>query len=175
MSATAKIEVLGAKETIKTLGKIDKELRKQFTRDAKKIAEPVFEEARRIYPQVQPVSGMARKWTINGRQIFPFNPAKARRGLGLKINTGKRSQNVILIQQRDPATSVFETIGKTAGNRLEASIASRAYRFPGMIGDVEGRQKRVLTPASEASADKVTQEMQQLVLEMSRRIERELK
>jgi len=175
MSATAKIEVLGAKETIKTLGKIDKELRKQFTRDAKKIAEPVFEEARRIYPQVQPVSGMARKWNRDGRQLFPFNPAKARRGLRLKINTGKRSQNVILIQQRDVATAVFETIGKTANIPLEASIASVAYRFPGIIGDVEGRQKRVLTPASEAAGDEVSKEMQQLVLKMSKRIERELK
>lgn len=175
MSATAKIEVLGAKETIRTLGKIDKELRKQFTRDAKKIAEPVFVEARRIYPAPQPVSGMARKWTRNGRQLLPYDVAKARRGLNLKINTGKRSQNVLLIQQRDPATSVFETIGKTAGNKLETSIASVAYRFPGLIGDVEGREKRVLTPASELAGDKVTEEMQQLVLETSRRIERELK
>jgi hypothetical protein len=174
MSATAKIEVLGAKETIRALGKIDKELRKQFTRDAKKIAEPVFEEARKIYPKALPVSGMGRKWSKAGRQLFPYDPAKASRGLKLKINTGKRSENVLLIQQKDPATAVFETIGKTAGNRLEESIASVSYRMPGIIGDVEGMEKRVLTPASLAAGDKVTKEMEQLVLEMSRRVQRQV-
>ena len=173
MSATAKIEVLGAKETIRSLGKIDKELRKQFTQDAKKIAEPVFVEARKLYPKL-PVSGMGRKWNRGGRQLFPYDPAKASRGLKLKINTGKRSENVLLIQQRDPATSVFETIGKTSGNRLEQSLASVSYRMPGVIGDVEGTEKRVLTPASLAAGDKVTREMEQLVLETSRKIQREV-
>ncbi len=175
MSANARIEIVGVKETLKTLGKIDKELRKQFNRDAKKIAEPVIAEARNIYPKVQPVSGMARNWKVNGRQLFPFNPNKARSGLRVKISTAKKTENVIAVEQRDVATAVFETIGtKSGGNALFASLDKVSSRFPGMVGNPQRYEKRVLSPAADSKAGEVSREMEKLVLTVSNRIQREL-
>ena len=44
------VQINGVKETIRDLGKIDPELRKQFIRDAKKVARPIVELARAKYP-----------------------------------------------------------------------------------------------------------------------------
>ena len=64
------VEINGVKETIRDLGKIDPELRKQFIRDAKKVARPIVELARAKYP-TKYLSGMGRKWESRGRLLFP--------------------------------------------------------------------------------------------------------
>jgi hypothetical protein len=61
VTATASIEIVGAKEAIKALGKIDKDLRKQFNADAKQIAQPLVSLAGSRYPDT-PLSGMNRNW-----------------------------------------------------------------------------------------------------------------
>jgi len=71
MTATASIDIVGAKEAIKALGKIDKDLRKQFNADAKQIAQPLVFLAASRYPDT-PLSGMSRTWTQVGKKLFPY-------------------------------------------------------------------------------------------------------
>ena len=48
---SAKIEVVGLKEALKTLNKIDKSLRREITKDYKKIVQPVIDGRRRRHPR----------------------------------------------------------------------------------------------------------------------------
>lgn len=57
------IEVRGLKEALATLNKIEPGLRKQITKDIRKIAEPALAEIRSLIPSDAPLSGMAH----NGR------------------------------------------------------------------------------------------------------------
>ena len=61
MTANTSLEVVGVRDAIRSLNKIEPGLRKQFTADATRIAQPAIQEVQKSYTQV-PLSGMARKW-----------------------------------------------------------------------------------------------------------------
>jgi hypothetical protein len=159
---STRIEVLGAKDTLKALNRIDKQLRKQFNADAKAVAAPAIEEAQRNYVAM-PLSGMARKWNANGRQVFPYDRAKAVKGVQIKVDTSRKSSNAIAIQQRDPGTAIFESAGRKTSNRLGDSLGSLA---PG--------RTRVLGPSVLRKRAQVEQQMRELVLKASRRVQEEI-
>ena len=77
MSATATIQVVGVKDTINALKKIDPQLQKDFRTKANEIAQPAINAAKDMYTQV-PLSGMTYKWSSKGRQVFPFKVDKAK-------------------------------------------------------------------------------------------------
>jgi hypothetical protein len=158
----ARIEVLGAKDALKSLNKIDKQLRKQFNADAKAVAAPAIEEAQRNYVQM-PLSGMARKWNANNRQVFPYDRSKAVRGVQIKVDTSRKSSNAIAIQQKDPGTAIFESAGRKTSNRLGDSLGPLA---PG--------RTRILGPSVLRKRAQVEQQMRELVLKASRRVQEEL-
>lgn len=160
MTVNTRTEIVGAKDAIKALRKIDPELRKQFNRDAKAIVQPIIDDAKKAYP-AQLLSGMTRKWTQRGNQKFPYDVRKAQRGLKFKADTSRRAGSVIRVTQMDPAASIIEFAGKNPnalGDRLDAW----------------GRPGRFLWPAAERQLPKVTAEMEQAVLDAVRRVSKEL-
>lgn len=161
MPVEARMEVLGAKEAIKALGKIDKELRKQFTKDAKEVAEPIVSAAKSAYPD-EVLSGMSRDWQVNGKPKFPYTKAKAVRGLKVKVDTSRRAENVIRIQQTDPATSIFEVAGRGSSN---SSLGT----------NIRGKRDRVLWPTAERNLAEVSEQMRQLVLRVISRVNDEVR
>jgi hypothetical protein len=163
VSASTRIEVLGAKDTLKALNRIDKQLRKQFNADAKEVARPAIEEAQRNYVAM-PLSGMARKWNTTGKLAFPYDRAKAVRGVQIKVDTSRKSSNAIAIQQKDPGTAIFEAAGRKTENGLGTSLGPLA---PG--------RTRVLGPSVLRKRAAVERQMEQLVLKASRRVQEELK
>ena len=166
MTATIKTEIVGAKDAIKGLRKIDPELRKQFNRDVKAITRPVVDQAKSKYPAM-PLSGMSRIWTAGTRQLLPWEQSKARSGVQVKIDTSKRAVSVIRIQQKDPAASIYELAGKQGNNpKGRAFINNLEARF--------GRAQRVLWPTYDANANQVTDEIRQTVLAASREVQKEL-
>ena len=106
-----KTEVKGAKEAIVSLRKIDPEYRKDFNREAKNIAAPLVADAKNLYPEM-PLSGMAKLWTNNGRELLPWTVSKVRSGVKLKTSTRKNASSVLDITQANPAGAIFEVAGK---------------------------------------------------------------
>lgn len=161
MTTTASISLVGVEDAIKALRKIDPELRKQFNRDAKDIAAPAITEAQSKYPEL-PLSGMARKWESKGRQLFPYVAAKARRGAKVKVDTSRKTSNVILIQQTDPAAVIFETAGRKTNNLLGRNL-----------GVVAPSETRVLSRVVNAKRDQLEQGFERLVRNVMRRVNEE--
>ena len=123
MSLNTTIEVVGLKQTINGLGKIDKQLQKDFKADATAIAEPALKAAKAVYTKV-PLSGMKYKWQEQGRTRanFPFTVAKAVNGVKVRFDTRRNAVGVILIEQKDPAAAIFETAGRANPNKLNTSL-----------------------------------------------------
>jgi hypothetical protein len=149
MTATASVEVVGAKEAIKALGKIDKDLRKQFNADAKQIAQPLVSLAGSRYPET-PLSGMDRNWKQGNKKIFPYTKAKAQKGLKVKFSTRRNDANVIYVTQSDPGAVVVEVAGRGANSVLSENLRARTAR--------------ILWPAAEQALPSITAEMRALVL-----------
>ncbi len=52
MTTNVSIEIVGAKQAIIGLRKVDPELRKAFNRNVKEVVKPVVDEMKRSYPQM---------------------------------------------------------------------------------------------------------------------------
>ena len=155
------IEVVGIKDTLKDLRSLNPEMRKQFARDAKQIAAPITTTAKANYPQL-PLSGMKYRWAQKGRQLLPWDARRARSGVTVKIDAGRRRDGVITIIQKDPAASIIEFASNN--NRLGRSLSSLAW----------GEPARVMWPAADSHLNDVTREMRQAIDKVADELNRKL-
>jgi hypothetical protein len=159
------MQIVGAKEAVRSLNKLEPGLRKQFAADATRIAQPAITEAQRRYSSIGvPLSGMTRNWASNGRKIFPYNVSKASRGVKIKLQGDRRVTSVILIEQRDAATAVWESAGRKTENALGNAL-----------GFIKPNTSRVLGPSVFSRRDEISGKMEKAILEVTRRVEKELK
>jgi hypothetical protein len=111
------------------------------------------------------LSGMNRKWadSRNGRQLFPFNVASARRGVRANVDTDPRTNAVISIVQYDVAASIFETAGRANPNPLGRQL-----------GFLPANRTRVIGPAVERSKPKIEDGLKRAVEKALARTNRKL-
>ena len=156
MTVNTTITVSGVKETINALKKIDPQLQKDFRAKANEIAQPAIKAAQDKYTQI-PLSGMAYKWTSKDRRLFPFSVDKAKNGVKLRIDTRRNAVGVILIEQKDPATAIFETAGRANSNRLGDQL-----------GFVGAGRTRLIGPAVYKARRGIETEMEKMILDTAR-------
>jgi hypothetical protein len=162
MTVNTTVSVVGVKETINALKKIDPQLQKDFRAQATSIAQPAINAAKDMYTQV-PLSGMAYKWNSRGRQLFPFSVSKAKSGVRLRIDTRRNAVGVILIEQKDPATAIFETAGRANANRLGDQL-----------GFVGAGRTRLIGPAVYKARRGIETQMQKMILDTARVVRQSL-
>jgi hypothetical protein len=102
---------------------------------------------------------MAYKWSSKGRQLFPFSVTKAKSGVKLRIDTRRNAVGVILIEQKDPATAIFETAGRANANRLGDQL-----------GFVGAGRTRLIGPAVYKARRGVEAEMEKMILDTARTV-----
>ncbi len=166
MAVSNEITVLGINEAIRSLNKIEPGLRKEFNNEARAIAEPATKAVRSSYRFV-PLSGMNRQWAgpaVNGRKVFPWNLAKASKGVDVVFNTDRRSLGTINIVQRDTATAIFETAGRKNSNPLGNAL-----------GPIQPGRTRVIGPVVYSKIKDIEQEMLKFALRIVNRVNGELK
>jgi hypothetical protein len=168
MTTTARIEVVGVKDTINQLNKLDKELAKEFKASATSIAQPAINAAKAVYDKV-PLSGMNYKWQEKGRSRanFPFTVAKAKAGVRVRFNTRRNAVGVILIEQKDPAAAIFETAGRKNPNKLNTSLM-----FVGL--PVTAGRTRLIGPAVYSARRGIEKELKQVIAQASRTVQKGL-
>ena len=162
MPASTTIEVVGVKQTINSLRKIDPQLQKDFKADATAIAQPAINAGKAVYRDV-PLSGMQYKWAQNGRKIFPFVPGKAANGVKMRFDTRRNAVGVILIEQKDVAAAVFETAGRANANKLGNAL-----------GFVSAGRTRLIGPAVYKARRGIEAEMTKMIAKTMRVVQSEI-
>ena len=162
MPASATIEIVGVKQTINSLRKIDPQLQKDFKADATAIAQPAINAGKAVYRDV-PLSGMQYKWAQNGRKIFPFVPGKAANGVKMRFDTRRNAVGVILIEQKDVAAAVFETAGRANSNKLGNAL-----------GFVSAGRTRLIGPAVYKARRGIEAEMTKMIAKTMRVVQSEI-
>lgn len=159
------IEVTGIKDTLRDLKTLDPATRRQFAKDARQIAAPIVNDAKSRYPDM-PLSGMKYRWMQRGRELFPWDPRKARSGVTVRIDAGRRRNGVVTIIQKDPAASIIEfaanaRLGKP---QLGRALSSLAW----------GEPARVMWPAADDHIKDVQREMVQAIDKVADDLNRKL-
>jgi hypothetical protein len=162
MPASTTIEVVGVKQTINSLRKIDPQLQKDFKADATAIAQPAINAGKAVYKEL-PLSGMKYAWTQNGRKIFSFVPSKAANGVKMRFDTRRNAVGVILIEQKDVAAAVFETAGRANANKLGNAL-----------GFVGAGRTRLIGPAVYKARRGIEAEMTKMIAKTMRTVQSEL-
>ena len=164
MPVSTTITVVGLKETINALNKVEPQLVKDFKASANKIAQPAISAAQNAYTQV-PLSGMARAWTSkkSGRKIKGFSVANAVKGVQTKFDTRRKAVGVILIIQKDQAAAIFETAGRANANKLSNNL-----------DPVRAGRTRLIGPAVYRARRGIETELRSVIAKASRTVQRGL-
>jgi hypothetical protein len=157
-TVTSNIEIVGLKEALKTLNKIDKSLRREITKDYKRIVQPVIDDAKSLVPTKAPLSGMARSYKYkSGFEVLPWSQGYNQKIIA-KINTrniketsagDKVNVGTFMIQWQGATGTLYDT---TMAGALGAALTARY-----------GGRSRVMWKAYEQRRDDVLREMEQLV------------
>jgi hypothetical protein len=173
MSVNVSVEVVGIKEALRELNNLDKEARRQITRDFKKITKPVEDEAKRLLPKTAPLSGFERKWiTHSGYQMFPWQGGKDKivskvSGRKPKMFAGHMTNlATFYVQYQGPNSVLFDMSGKGPIPTAQGKVMVRA------LTDFYGPPSRVLWRSYEGKADQVTSATQRLIDDMMQDINR---
>jgi hypothetical protein len=157
MPVSTTITVVGLKETINALNKVEPQLVKDFKASANKIAEPAISAGKAVYTQV-PLSGLSRNWTSRKRtppqKIKGFDVSRAKAGVQMKFDTRRNAVGVILIIQKDQAAAIFETAGRANANKLSNNLEP-----------VSAGRTRLIGPAVYRSRRKIENEMKEMIVD----------
>ena len=164
MPVNTTCEVVGVKQAINNLRKIDPQLQKDFKADATAIAQPAINAAKNVYKSV-PLSGMKYKWQEQGRTRanFPFTVAKAVAGVRMRFDTRRNAVGVILIEQKDPAAAIFETAGRANSNKLGNAL-----------GFVGAGRTRLIGPAVYKARRGIEAEMKKMIVETIATVQKDI-
>jgi hypothetical protein len=171
MSASASIQIVGVKEAINGLRKIDPQLQKDFKAEATAIAQPAIDAGKAAYTQI-PLSQMRYKWNDRGRKVFPFTVSSAQAGVRMRFDTRRNAIGVILIEQKNAAAAVFEGAGRKTTNRLGQSLdfvsSNRGFAMA-----MPGRT-RLIGPAVYKAKRGIEREMEKMILLTIKKVQKEL-
>jgi hypothetical protein len=180
MTVSANLEVVGLKETLRTLNDLDKKYRRQVTRDYKEIVHEAVEAAIDNVPEdlgVSKIRGTARTWkTKSGFQMMPIRQDKLEKWV-VPIVSGKKPREfrgimknsvVFGLRWKSSQATLIEMAGKgkvpTERGRQLARALTQAYGRPG----------RVLWRAYERHADDIQENVADLVQKVMRKTESEI-
>ena len=174
-TVNTELSVVGAKEALRELNKIDKVARRQVTKDYAGIVETVITTAKQLTPDQPPLSGMKHRWNPGNRgDVFPWDDAKSDRTMKAFVS-GKRPRQygaytsdlaVFGIRWTSSSALVSEMSGRgpvptLKGQQMVQSL-TRRYGDPG----------RFLWKAYLAHKDEVERRVEILIREVMRRVQK---
>lgn len=157
-------EVIGIRDAVKTLKKLEPAIYKEFRREAVTALKPITLDAQATLNNAgpAPLSGMARKWAPGGRQIFPWSQTKAVRGVKVSLRPSKAA--FLTVQQKDASGAIFDIAGRSTTNRFGEALTRRF-----------GRASRTMWPAADANETKVRDNLADLVQTVAKQTETKLR
>ena len=157
-------EVIGIRDAVKTLKKLEPAVYKEFRKQAVTALKPITLDAQAALNNAgpAPLSGMARKWAPGGRQIFPYVQTKAVRGVKVSLRPSKAA--FLTVQQKDGNGAIFDIAGRSTTNRFGEALTRRF-----------GKASRSMWPAAEANEAKVRDNLADLVQTVAKQTETKLR
>ena len=151
MPVDSSITIVGVKETLRELQKLEPDTAKEIKKDFKQIVKPVVEAAKADVREL-PLSGFARNWQ-SGR-IMPWSKEAVVKSIIARFSNRKRGNSlaVFSVTMKSPAGTIFDMAGRGSASRLASALDQLA-----------GRPSRLMWPTYERHADEVNDNLRNLV------------
>lgn len=151
MAVDSTVTIVGVKETLRNLQKLEPDTAKAIKAEFKQIVKPIVDAAK---PQVRelPLSGFARNW--KGGKIMPWDKSAVQKSIIARFSNRKRGNSlaVFSVTMKSPGGTIFDMAGKASPSRLAAALDQLA-----------GRPSRLMWPTYERHADQVNENLARLV------------
>ena len=168
-------EAQGLADAIKTLGKVDKELKKELVTSMKKAADPLVAEARSMVPATKPLTnwyGWRGGW----------NQSKVKRGIKVsqrntaqRGSSGKKEETIRLLAlvSTSAAGAIFDMAGRARGSGRGSEGAERGQQMIRKLNEF-GNASRTLWPAADKRLGDVQDAVRDAIAEMEETLNKEL-
>lgn len=166
-------EVYGLKDALRQLNTVDKKIRREITRDYKKVVQPVIDDAKSLVPSSAPLSGWERPWTVKrtGFQMFPWDSRKATSMIKAKVSGKKPKQygefvrelGVFYLGWYGMANTVYDMAGRKRSSVMGENLRAKY-----------GAPSRVMWPAFNKNKDTVEDGVLEIVERVGREVGRYL-
>ena len=162
----ARIEVFGLGQALKDLNKIDKVLRRDITKDYKRVTAGLVSDIQSAIPLNYPLSGWQRQWNLRGQyEVFPW---PTNHSVKAYINTkapkevfgGKVNLSTFAVKWLGAASSFFDF---SESNRMGAALTAKY-----------GAPSRVVWKQYEANKSELEVEMARIVDRVGEALSRDL-
>jgi len=142
------VTVVGVKETLRELQRMEPDLAKEIKRDFKQIVDPIVQDARAQVSEL-PLSGFARSW--KGGALLPWNRSAVSKSIIARFSNRRRGNSlaVFSVTMKSPAGTIFDMAGRGSANRLASALSS-----------LYGAPSRLMWPTYERHAEQVNQNLQ---------------
>ena len=165
--------VVGVKEALRELNKLDKVARRQLTKDFQAVCKPVVDAAKRATPQAPPISGWGRSWTTrSGYKALPWQANLATKNIKAKVS-GKKPREY---NGRMTNLAVFTIAwGGTINTIYDLASKSQTAAGANMVRGLEarhGKASRVLWPAYTANQGEVERQVTEIIDDVMRTVSR---
>jgi hypothetical protein len=95
--------------------------------------------------------------------VFPWNLAKASKGVDVVFNTDRRTLGTITVVQRDIGTAIFETAGRKNSNPLGDAL-----------GPIQPGRTRIIGPVVYSKVNEIAAVMEKFAISIVQRVNREM-
>jgi len=162
-----RLEIYGLKEALKELNKIDKSLRREITKDYKRITAGLVSDIESAIPLNYPLSGWQRNWNLRGSyNVFPWpTEHKVKAYINTKPPKEFRSNTVNL------TTFAIKWLGAAASFFDFSPTNAMGQHLTAKYGDAS----RVVWRQYEAHKEDLNSAMEQLVDRVGAATSRDLK
>lgn len=168
-------EAQGLAEAIRTLGKVDRELKKELVNSMKKAADPLVAEARSLVPASSPLTN----W---GNWKGGYQSAKVNRGIKVsQRNTAQRSSSgqkeetirLLALVSSSAAGAIYDMAGRAGGNGRGSEGGARGAAMIRKL-DQNGTASRTLWPAAEKRLGEVQDAVRDAIKDVESTLNKEL-
>ena len=170
-----KAQVVGLKETLRDLNKLDKELSKEIRKDIRKVVQPLADAITASVPTQAPLSGMAHSgrtgWQNRKKVAVKLDTRRPRRYLD---RPGRTVTNVVRVTTKDAPTAISDMAGKAGGGASRAPQSRRRPNFSRALTARLGPPSRFMWATAEDKIQDVQREMDPIIKRVERIMNRDL-
>lgn len=170
------IQVVGLKETLRDLNKLDPALRREIGRDIRRIVKPVADNVNQRIPEGAPLSGMDHQgrtgWSNRKPVVVKTDTRKPRYRPGRPF---RDIVSVIRVGTKDAPTAIVDMAGKAGGNNSRRGPQYQRPNFARALSSRLGPPSRFMWRDIDGHVEAVVTELQPVIERIEDAMNRDLR